>query len=52
MLRERFEPYKLRVGYLAGSGPELTLRVIVDQGTTLRESAHVLSNIKISINNR
>lgn len=39
MMRESYDPHKLRVGYLLGSGPELTFRVIIDQGTTLRESA-------------
>ncbi len=37
VLKERYAPYELHIGYLQGSGPNLTFKVIVDQGTTQSE---------------
>ena len=36
-MKEGGGPYKLQVGYLKGSGPELTFRVTVEECTTKRE---------------
>ena len=34
---ERVYPYELEVGYLKGSGPDMTFRVTVEQCTTTRK---------------
>ena len=34
---EKLEPYKLRVGYIKGSGPDLAFNIVVEQGSTKRK---------------